>query len=122
MRYRLLYISCFILSCILLTISPGHTQDTLPFQQVGVLDAIFLQQQRIVIYDTSFHLPQDTPVYRFKKNVDNTNPDLRQVVPQQALKPGMRLGYNAIYNQGTQNGRVVQEIWILPPGKLALVD
>jgi hypothetical protein len=122
MRYKYLYISYLIWGYVLLSTFPGHTQGELPFHQIGVLDAIFLQQQRIVIYDTSFDLPQDTPVYRFKKNVDNTNPDLRQVVSQKDLKLGMRLGYTAVYNQGTQNRRVIQEIWILPPGKFASIE
>jgi hypothetical protein len=122
MRHNLLYIGCLILGCTFFAMSPGHAQEQLPFQQIGVLDAIFLDQQRIVIYDTSFHFPQDTPVYRFKHNVDNANPDLRQRISQQALKPGMRLGYTAIYNRGGQNGRMVQEVWILPPGKFSSLE
>jgi hypothetical protein len=122
MRYKYLYISCLIWGYILLSTFPGYTQEELPFHQIGVLDAIFLQQQRIVISDTSFYLPQDTPVYRFKQNVDNTNPDLRQVASQQDLKPGIRVGYTAIYNQGTQNRRMVQEVWILPRGRLSSIE
>src|SRR5688500_7082257 len=104
MQYKLLYIGCLILGYTLSVISTGHTQEPLPFQQIGVLDAIFLQQQHIVIYDTSFSFPKDTPVYHFKQNIDNTNPNLRQSASQQVLKPGMRLGYTAVYNRGAQNG------------------
>ena len=122
MRHKLLHIGCLILGFILLAMSPGHAQEPLPFQQIGVLDAIFLDQQRIVIYDTEFNFPHATPVYRFNRNVDNTNPDLRQSVSQQVLKPGMRLGYTAVYNRGGQNRRVIQEVWILPPGKFSSLE
>jgi hypothetical protein len=122
MRHKHLYISCLVLGYTLLSISPGHAQKPLPFHQIGMLDSISLDQQRIVIYDMVFHFPQDTPVYRYHDNIDNSNPDLRQRVSPQDLKPGMKLGYTAVYNRGDRHERVVQEVWILPRRKFSSLE
>jgi len=122
MRHKLLYIGCLVLSFALLAMSPGQEEEPPPFEQIGVINDIFLNQRQIVIYDRVFDFPQDTPVYRYQEKIDNSNPDLRQSVSQHVLKPGMRIGYTALYNRNSGYGRAVQEVWVLPRGKFSSLE
>ena len=122
MQHKFWYIGCLILSCMLLSVYPGQTEEQLPFQQVGVVDNVFLNERRIVINDVNFRFPQSASVYRFRRNVDYTKPDQRKSISAHALKPGMRIGYTAAYNQGRAKGHVMQEVWILPRGQFSSLE
>ena len=122
MRRKRLYIGCLILFCALLSISIGQAEEQLPFQQVGVVDDIFLNERRIVVNDVNFRFPQSASVYRFQHDVDYSKPEQRKSISAHALKPGMRIGYTATYGQGRHKGHVMQEVWILPKGKFSALE
>jgi hypothetical protein len=122
MRYKDLSIGFLVLIYMLLTLSPAHTQDLPLFQQIGVLNAIYLTQERLVIYDVSYRLPKHAPVYRFDPDVGSTKPNLHPRVQQLTLTPGMRLGYTAAYNRNAKHSRVIKEVWIWPPGSFRSIE
>lgn len=116
MRYTCLPIGCVVLIYTLLAVSPAQTQDLQLFEQIGILEAIDPSQDRLVIYDVSYHFPNHVPVYRFDPDVENAKPNRHPRVQQQTLTPGMRLGYTAVHNGNAKGSRVIKEVWILPPG------
>ena len=122
MPYKYMPIGCVVLLATLLILSPAQTQDLPPFQQMGVLEAVYLSQERLVIYDVSYHLPKHAPVYRFDPDTDPTQPNPHPRVQQQTLSPGMRLGYTAAYNRQAKHSRVINEVWILPPGSFRSLE
>ena len=122
MRHKRRYIGCLILCCALLAMSLGQAEEQLPFQQIGVIDDIFLNERRIVVNDVNFQFPRSALVYHFDRNVDYSKDEERKSVSAHALKPGMRVGYTAAYNQGRNKGHAMQEVWILPRGKFSSLE
>ena len=122
MRHKRRYIGCLILCCALLAVSLGQAEEQLPFQQIGVIDSIFFNERRIVLNDVNFQFPKSTSVYHFDRNVDYSKDEERKSVSAYALKPGMRIGYTAAYNQGRNKGHEMREVWILPRGKFSSLE
>ena len=122
MRHKRLYIGCLILCCALLAVSLGQAEEQLPFQQIGVIDSIFFNERRIVINDVNFQFSKNAAVYHFDRNIDYSKDEERKSVSAYALKPGMRIGYTAAYNQGRNKGHEMREVWILPRGNFSSLE
>lgn len=106
------YLVGLVMTCMVLTAPSVSAQASKPFDQEGVLEAIYLDQGRLVIYDVSYHFPKSARVYRFDPSGDPTQPGPRTPVSQQTLASGTRVGFTALYRPGSKQLPIIKEVWI----------
>ena len=90
-------------------------ENTLPFQQRGVVDNIYPRQRRVIINDQAYRLAPRTPVYPLTRRNLELPPEKRKRFRVGVLRRGMRIGFTTEQLGNSRRVRLV-EIWILPRG------
>ena len=115
MQRHILSIACMTLGMLCLICQAVHAESSYPFQRMGVVDDIYLQENRLVINDVSYAFSSSTPVYLYRGETDKDRPEKRQHHTHHTLRRGMYVGFTAVSGGPTQPQKIV-EVWILPPG------
>jgi hypothetical protein len=114
MPHKFFSIACMVLAFVFLGLAPVYAQTPEPFERTGVISLMVQNEERIVIYNVNYRFPASTPVYIFKLEGNNDNPEERKRVSQQSLRVGMHVGYTVAERNGSTQHPLITEMWILP--------
>lgn len=115
MQLRFTIIMWSVLALALLVSHPLQADNPMPFQQRGVIDAIYPRQRRVVINDQTYRLARGIPVYAATRRNLEQPPEKRKRLRIGVLRQGMRIGFTTERLGNSRRVRFV-EIWILPRG------
>lgn len=106
------YLVYAVLIWLLLPLGLGTAQEREVFDRRGVIDVVALREARVIIDDTSYHLPAGTPVYDARAR--RTRQDAWPRVDLTRLLPGMAVGYTVAPSHRVHGQQVLTAVWMLP--------